>query len=288
MPFADLKRLRRTSQALNENVIYYIKNRDRYRANNSAALQTLALTKRNFSAVYIKYITYEFFTSNWFCTHGEYITELTFTLDVHARDFKKVLEHCTALKSLCLHGNIPESNYLYDFDVICTSLEILHLSSTNNIRDFDVFVYFQVFPNIHTFSLTNNYLLSHPIVHKRYYPDSVNVVPSKDVFTYWYLTRTIEAKATQIKKLNFDETDIVKAEVDSILAIDGLKLETLHCGRRRINVNVLALSQPQLQRLTVCGATTDDLKVITSHVKDLEYLNLQKNICSSNVVSDLR
>lgn len=288
MPFADLKRLRQTSHWLNEIVIRSIQYRERYRVNNSTALQTLATTERHFSALYFRYVTYEFFTSIWFCMNGEYITKLTFTIDLYARDFENVLHCCISLKSLSLSGNIPDSHYFDALDPRYTSVQTLHLTTTNNIRDYDIFIYFRMFPNIHTISLTNNYLLSHPIVHKRYYPDLRRIIPSKDVFTYWYLTRTIEARAKQIKKINVDETDIVKAELDSILSINDLHLETLHCGRRRINTKLLVERQPQIQNLTVCGATTGDIKLIASNMQHIEGLNLKKNLCTVNAAPDLR
>lgn len=226
-------------------------------------------------------------------TYGDLVREISFkNCDVRERKLISILNYLKNLKTLRIEAcrELLMSGRLFeteeDKQLLSESLKnVINLSLASNRYLSDALLnrIFAVLPSLERLDLSGCHISFHKGLYRKFYPANSGLEPSESVLTFLHISTYIERHAKQLKYLNFSSTLIDGSALETLAAIQNLRLEciTLRQCDQLTNPGVIKLIQVQdsLQRLDLSFSVriTDQCVIaITESLPKIKSLKLRR------------
>lgn len=224
---------------------------------------------------------------------GDTVQEISFkNCDIRERKLISILSYLTNLKTLRIQAcrELLMSGRLFeteeDKELLGDALKnVVNLSLANNRYLSDALLnrIFSVIPNLEQLDLSGCHISFHKGLYRKFYPATGSLEPSESVLTFLHISSYIEKQAEKIKYLNFSSTLIDGSALETLAAIEQLRLEciTLQQCDQLTNPGVIKLVQLQdsLQSLDLSFSvriTDQCVMQITESLPNIKTLKLRR------------
>lgn len=192
-------------------------------------------SERIYSRIYLHEVDFGQADEFWDC-FGEHLSSITFNnCDLREKVFNGILQRLTNLQSLeidnCrelfmsgrLFKSINDKSAIF---TACSNVTSISLCNNRYLSDAIFNRVISAMPNIQRLDLSGCHISFHNGLYRKFYPDYEQDA-SENVLTFHYILQFIEARAAQLKEINFSGTLVDGSALIKLTEVENLKIEQL-------------------------------------------------------------